>query len=83
MTDFTLHQTLLTKDKLSIEATIQTYKGNLYSSFGIKELDNTDPLFVKIDEIVTKRLNDDAIYFRTELGKLGIELNETSSDPLG
>jgi|WetSurMetagenome_2_1015567.scaffolds.fasta_scaffold12685_6 hypothetical protein len=41
-----------------------------------------DPLFMKIDEIVTKRLKDDAIYYKEEFKKLGINLNDSIADPM-
>jgi hypothetical protein len=98
MTD-TLHLTLLTKDKLIIDAAIQIYRNNLYSNFSIDsvwdtekhnprqnpivDVDNLDdPVVVKIDEIVLKRLKEDVMYFREEFSKLGLELDERSSDPL-
>jgi hypothetical protein len=35
----------------------------------------------KLDEIIFKRIHDDAVYFKKELGKLGLTLAESDFDP--
>lgn len=94
-----LHLTLITKNKLIIDAAIQIYNNNLYRDFTIDSVwdgdggsrnqvpqidvdDQNDPVIIKIDEIISRRLKEDVMYLKEEFGKIGIELDECPHDPL-